>query len=91
MCSDGHQYSSKNIQWNEHRLLHLEALSRTVAKSANFDVLKFQIQNKADCVMSFHVTSEIIILRKLDLEDALSCCFSLALLQSSHVQSLSPA
>lgn len=65
-------------------------LSHTVANPASFGVLKFQIQNKVYCAMSFLVTSEIVILRKLDLEDALICCLSLDLLQSPHVQSLFP-
>lgn len=91
LCSDGHLQSSKNNHWHKHSLLHLEALSHTVAKPANFHVLKFQIQAKVYCAMSFPVTSEVVILKKLHLENALSCCFSLAVLQSPHVQSLSPA
>lgn len=58
LCTDGHRYSSKDNHWNEHRLLHLEALSHTVAKPANFDVLKFQIQDKVYYAMNFCVTSE---------------------------------
>lgn len=65
-------------------------LSHTVAKPANFGVLKFQIQDKVYCAMSFPVTSEMVILRKLDLEDALICFLSVDLLQSPHVQSVFP-